>query len=69
MSDEGVPCKDCGKLPYLHKYCGDNGSSFNGVMWEIRCTCGNGTQRLKSFMMVEAEWEYNQTLEPTAKDR
>ena len=57
MSEEGTKCIKCGELPYLHKYYGDNGSSANGISWEIKCGCGHGTDIYKSYGFAESEWD------------
>jgi hypothetical protein len=57
-SKDGVKCKDCGELPEIQKYCGDNGTSFNGCAYRLECRCGDkGQEILKSEEMAVLHWE------------
>lgn len=53
-----IRCK-CGRMPLMDKLCGDNGSSYNGVMWRLECPkCGDkDAPWLRSQLMACAQWE------------
>lgn len=59
IDDKGrVFCTTCNTIPEIQKYCGDNGSSYNGCAYRLECKCGNkGMEILKSQFMAIAQWE------------
>jgi hypothetical protein len=54
-----VPCRKCGGEAVMDKWCGDNGSNANGVMWRLECSkCGHHEgEWIKSQMFAIGLWE------------
>jgi len=53
-----VFCTKCDTVPQIKKYCGDNGSSYNGCAYVLECKCGDkGQKPLRSQMMAIFAWE------------